>query len=218
MEKDLVDLEITLEDEDYEALKERADKIGTDVQTYLIGDFVSAYLKKATKKDFDTQANTLDNRVSKALLEAYEKANTQSAPKKGKPGLKEKKTGFKVVPFKNANYETRYRIVSTDTEKILDDAQGYGYKTIQKAYAGYGYKTRDKSKDSEREAKVREIKTWMKEHKSFVECMNQFAFEIAKGSWGPDDKFDAKIVKQMLKDNNLEPNFTASELLKVWRS
>ena len=35
---------------------------------------------------------------------------------------------------------TRYRIVSTETGEVLDDAQGYGYTTAQKAYAGYGYK------------------------------------------------------------------------------
>lgn len=36
--------------------------------------------------------------------------------------------------------ETRYCIVSTETGEILDDAQGYGYKTARNAYAAYGYK------------------------------------------------------------------------------
>lgn len=57
----------------------------------------------------------------------------------------------------------------------------------------------------------------MKKHKGFVEAMDTFAFEIAKGSWGAEDKFDAKFVKKMLKDNGLAPDFTAGELLKVWR-
>lgn len=39
-----------------------------------------------------------------------------------------------------------------------------------------------------------------------------------KGSWGPDDRFDAKLVRQLLKDNDLEPDFTAGELLRVWRN
>ena len=35
---------------------------------------------------------------------------------------------------------------------------------------------------------------------------------------GPDDKFDKKFVKQMLKDYDLElDGFTAGDLLKVWR-
>ena len=81
-------------------------------------------------------------------------------------------------------YETRFCIVSTETGEILDDAQGYGYKTAQKAYAAYAYKNRDKSKDKEKLAKKKHIKQWMKEHKSFVTAMDETAFEIAKGSWG----------------------------------
>lgn len=34
---------------------------------------------------------------------------------------------------------------------------------------------------------------------------------------GPNDKFDAKQVKRMLNDFQLEPDFTAGELLKVWK-
>lgn len=39
-------------------------------------------------------------------------------------------------------YEKRFRIISTATGEILDDAQGYGYKTARKAYAAYAYKAK----------------------------------------------------------------------------
>lgn len=113
--------------------------------------------------------------------------------------------------------ETRYRIVSTETGEILDDAQGYGYRTAQKAYAAYSYKTRDKSKDAEKHARRREIMKWFKEHNDFKNSMDQIAFEIAKGSWGPDDKFDAAKVKQLLDEYNLHPNFKPYEILNVWQ-
>jgi hypothetical protein len=146
-------------------------------------------------------------------------------------GAKYKAVQYKVIKHHNAvessdpwdnepaydTEETRFCIVSTETGEILDDAQGYGYKTAQKAYAAYGYKTRDKSQDKAKRQKKKYIQQWMKEHKSFVSAMNQISFEIAKGSWGPDEKFDTNMVKQMLKDFELNPNFTASELLRVWR-
>lgn len=113
--------------------------------------------------------------------------------------------------------EMRYCIVSTETGEILDDAQGYGYKTAQKAYAAYAYKYRDKSKDKERANKTRKIKQWMKENKSFVRLMDEYAFQIAKGAMSPTDKFDAKLINKLLKEQNLHPDFTAGELLKVWR-
>ena len=113
-------------------------------------------------------------------------------------------------------YEKRFVVVDKNTGEVLDDAQGYGYRTSQKAYAAFGYKNRDKSKDNEKRAKRKEIEQWMKEHKDFVKMMDIYSFEIWKGSWGPDDKFDAKLVKKMLLENDLHPEFTAAELLKVW--
>lgn len=113
--------------------------------------------------------------------------------------------------------ERRFCIISTETGEILDDAQGYGYKTAQRAYAAYGYKTRDKSQDIAKKRKQKHIRQWMKEHKSFIEAMDEIAFEIAKGSWGPEDKFDTSKVKELLKQFELEPDFTALELLKVWQ-
>lgn len=114
--------------------------------------------------------------------------------------------------------EPRYRIISTETGEILDDAQGYGYRTAQKAYAGYSYKTRSKTDRKRRQTKTRHIEHWLDQHRDFLDLMDETAFEIAKGSWGPDDRFDAKLVRQLFKDNDLEPDFTAGELLRVWRN
>lgn len=111
----------------------------------------------------------------------------------------------------------RYAVVDNATGKVLDNAQGYGYKSVSGARAAWRYKTRDRSKDTEKAAREQAIRSWMKEHKSFVRTMDQYAFEIAKGSWGPDDKMDAGLVKQMLEENDLHPDFTPGQLLAVWR-
>lgn len=46
--------------------------------------------------------------------------------------------------------EARYVIVDAATGEVLDDAQGYGYKSAQRAYAGFGYLTKDKTTDLEK--------------------------------------------------------------------
>lgn len=58
----------------------------------------------------------------------------------------------------SSEYDKRYVVIDKDTGEILDNAQGYGYKSVQKAYAAYGYKNRDKSKDKEKAAKKKHIK------------------------------------------------------------
>lgn len=119
---------------------------------------------------------------------------------------------------KHSQRGDRRYVVLDENGNIIDDAQGYGYKSKRKAHAAFQYKNRDKSKDAEKRKKREEIRTWMKQHKGFVKFMDQIAFEIAKGSWGPDDKFDAKLVRKMLKESGYtDLSFTAGELLRVWR-
>lgn len=113
--------------------------------------------------------------------------------------------------------EKRYIVVDIKTGKVLDDAQSYGYKSIKKAYSAFAYKRRNKSKDKEKQIKEKKIKNWMLENRSFVKLMDQIAFEIVKGSWGPEEKFNTAFLKKMLKENKLNPDFTAFELLKVWQ-
>ena len=113
----------------------------------------------------------------------------------------------------SSDYDKRYVVIDKDTGEVLDDAQGYGYRSVQKAYAAYAYKNRDKSKDAEKQARKRHILKWLKEHKEFDGLMEAVAFDCVKCG----EPFSAAVVKGMLKDNNLNPDFTAGELLRTWR-
>lgn len=117
----------------------------------------------------------------------------------------------------SGNYDTRFVIVNTETGEILDDAQGYGYRSAQKAYAAYTYKHRDKSKDKRRKQEEKAIKKWWQDHKELSKDLEQIAFEIAKGSWGPDDKLDAKLLKTILEQENIESKYSPGKLLKIWK-
>lgn len=57
----------------------------------------------------------------------------------------------------SAKYKPRYILIDTETGEVVDDAQGYGYKSVRNAYAAYAYKNRDKSKDKEKEERRAEI-------------------------------------------------------------
>ena len=50
-----------------------------------------------------------------------------------------------------------------------------------------------------------------------MNLLEKICFEIWKGSWGPDDHFDEKLVKKILIENGYdidELGFTIKELLK----
>lgn len=113
--------------------------------------------------------------------------------------------------------DKRFVVIDKNTGEILDDAQGYGYKCPQNAYAAYGYKHRDKSKDAEKRRKQKIARKWLQSHKSFVDAMKEYEWDIMKGSFGPDEKFNAAFVKEMLKDYTDKPDCTPGELLKAYR-
>lgn len=79
-----------------------------------------------------------------------------------------KKRNVKVVESKTLSgpYDRRFVVVAEKTGNVLDDAQGYGYKSKQKAMTTWSYKNRDKSKDAEKRKKQRMIKAWLKNHRS----------------------------------------------------
>jgi hypothetical protein len=68
------------------------------------------------------------------------------------------KKNISVVVDENLSkpYKKRFVVVDNETGEVLDDAQGYGYKTAQKAHVAWAYKTRDKSKDAEKMKKKKE--------------------------------------------------------------
>lgn len=110
--------------------------------------------------------------------------------------------------------DKRYVIVDIESGKILDNAQGHGYKSPQKAYACYAYKKRDRNKDKEKQEKENKIKKWLRENREFTSQLDSEAYWSMKD---PAVEFNLKFVKKLLKEQNLEPEFTASEILKVWK-
>ena len=47
----------------------------------------------------------------------------------------------------STKYDKRYVVVDKVTKKVIDDAQGYGYKSRTKAYYAYMYKKYNMNKD-----------------------------------------------------------------------
>ena len=118
-------------------------------------------------------------------------------------------------PILSREYDKRYVVVDKEGN-LLDDAQGYGYKSIRNAHAAFRYKNRDKSKDAEKRKREEEVFSWMRKHKEFIGLMEEIAFECAKGSYG--GPFNASVVKDLLKQNGYtDVPFTPGFLLRCWQ-
>ena len=112
-------------------------------------------------------------------------------------------------------YDDRYIVVSTETGEIVDDAQGYGYKSPQKAWAAFQWKLRN-GNPTAAENKIA-ITRWLDKHPEFVDTLTEVALDIGKGR-GPDDRITPRIVQSLLNEMNLSVDFAAKDILKIWRN
>lgn len=110
----------------------------------------------------------------------------------------------KVKAKKVSNLDHPWIIVDEDTGEILDDAQGYGYRTAQKAHAAYAYRHRTPSQKKRSKNNKKKAKEWWTRHSKEAKTLNQFAFEIAKGSWGPNYEFNYNFFKEFVEENKID--------------
>lgn len=79
-------------------------------------------------------------------------------------------------------YDDRFVIVDLETGEILDDAQGYGYKSAQKAHIGYNYHIKQASKPKKRQDRSKEIAVyrWLKKNPGVENAFYEAEFMAAK--------------------------------------
>lgn len=94
------------------------------------------------------------------------------------------------------DFDKRFMIVNAETGEVLDDAQGWGYKSAENAYRAFYYKQNRSSIES----KKNKIKKWITKHPEFESDLEDVLFQYAKY----DDKMTGKDVEEMAKTRSLE--------------
>ena len=92
--------------------------------------------------------------------------------------MKKKKSKKNLSELKVDYVETspgRYSVVDTETGEIVDDANGYGYKTKGNAIRAWKYKIYEPTPEVKKFKDI--INNWWKEHKGCEEFIDQMNFE-----------------------------------------
>lgn len=109
-------------------------------------------------------------------------------------------------------YDKRYVVIEKSTGKLLDDANGYGYKSRQNAYRGYGHKSATPAVKKRRVEVKRAVREWVKSNPEVVEDLGMEAFYASKDG----DVFGVEQASAYLSRSGIELPFTVAELLKNW--
>ena len=110
-----------------------------------------------------------------------------------------------------------YEIVNEKTGVVLDDNNGFGYTTAEKAYRAFAYKIRDTSKDVQKEIIKKVILDWLDNHTEFERLMIHEYLMIVPKSSETGIKFNTAYMRKRLKDEGLiVEDFKIGDLFKVW--
>lgn len=110
-------------------------------------------------------------------------------------------------------YFPRFIVIDAESGKVLDDAQGYGYKTAQKAIVAFKWK-HDKKVQAWRKKK-KKIKKWLEENPEFDNELEGMLFQTQKAAYqGFDDaKLDVEDIQWLLNKHELT-KFNAEEIFR----
>lgn len=107
------------------------------------------------------------------------------------------------VVMKMVNPSDRFEIVDLATGEVLDNAQGYGYKTYANAMRVGWYKF------SGGKEKIHDVATWWKrpENLQFKEYLEEMMFYAAKDCGGDESRFRGiikTVAEQYAKENKIK--------------
>ena len=102
--------------------------------------------------------------------------------------------------------EKRYMVVDGKTGEIVDNAQGWGFKSIKNAYTCLYHKLNRKELDDEK----RTVKKWLEEHKTFKDRLEDMLWYAAKDG----DKITEGMVLKLAEDLSVDVPFKTKRLLK----
>ncbi len=117
-----------------------------------------------------------------------------------------------VSPALSDGYDRRHVVVDAATGAVIDDAQGYGYKTAQNAHRAHAYKSVSPAKKRQREGIKKSVRRWCAEHSDFMSDIEQSMLYAMKDG----DNFTESDVSALLEARSLEPPFTVKELMRHW--
>ena len=118
----------------------------------------------------------------------------------------------------------RYIVRDIETKKVLDNANGYGYKSKYLAYKAYAFKINDKEEIDRilrNEKLSKTISAWCKQHRSFISSLEKYQYMAIEENPKDYGRLTLKYLNMALKDNNIKEeelkDFSTMDLVKHLR-
>ena len=120
---------------------------------------------------------------------------------------------YKVIKSKQLSkgYDNRYVIVDKETNQVLDDANGYGYKSKENAHRCWAYKSRSKEDKNKINKKYEAVIKWIDKNKKIIDELDNMAFYACKDS----DDLTTKDIEEVIGKHQ---EFTTKQFIYVYHN
>lgn len=116
----------------------------------------------------------------------------------------------KAVEAPNLGYG-RWILVDDETGEILDDAQGYGYRSATGAHRAYAYKSMPKAKKRKTDAIKRKAKAFWAEHDALAVDIADMQFDALKNG----EALSEKDIVYLIEESGIDTgDLTPKQLVK----
>jgi hypothetical protein len=112
----------------------------------------------------------------------------------------------------SSSFDKRYVVIDEATGEVLDDAQGYGYKSAPNAHRAYWYKSMPPKKKRQREAVKRRVERWCAGHGEFMRHVEEAMLDAMKDG---ETVAEADVLA-ILSEHGLELPFSVKDLMRHW--
>lgn len=113
----------------------------------------------------------------------------------------------------SSDFDKRYVVVDEATGEIVDDAQGYGYRSAQNAQRAHAYKSMPPKKKRRRNAAKRQVQRWCAQHPEFMGHVEQSMFYAMKDG----QNLTEADVRAILAEHGVELGFSVKDLMRHWK-
>ncbi len=109
--------------------------------------------------------------------------------------------------------ETRWRLVDESTGRIVDDAQGHGYKTAQAAHRAHGYKRTMRARKTSAKNVKQRARAWWDKHNELHDTIIDMQFQALKQGM-PDNTMNHEIEQYLTEHATGLHGLTIRDLLR----
>lgn len=122
---------------------------------------------------------------------------------------------YEVLSFTSAKShgETRWRVVEKGTGRVLDDADGWGYKTKRNAHVGWSMANRTGEKVQADNLRRRAAWEWVSSHDDLLAALDEGSLFAAREGV----EFGVSDAGALLKSLELETDFKPREIFNAWK-